>query len=387
MSRPSPPPIQVLLVEDDPGDALLVEEHLARCSIPFSLTHVTTLAAAVEARRSAVDCVLLDLALPDARDLDALNPVLQAFDAPVVVLTGFSDHDLGIAAVAAGAEDYLAKNEVDGALLERSVRYAIERYRTRDTARQLLETELRRQENLRLERGLLPRPLLDDTDLVATTRYRAGGGNRVIGGDFFDTVQRDDGSVRAVIGDVCGHGPDEAALGVNMRIAWRTLVLAEIDDESVLPMLERLLVVERGEDLFVTVCDVTVSADRSRVEYRLAGHPAPLMIEGDSVEEVPDADRGVPLGVIADGRWPTRTREVRSPWRMLMFTDGLFEVRRGAGPERLGVPGIVGLLRDLLPLGPRSDHLDALLETVQRMHGGPLDDDVALVELRATASP
>jgi serine phosphatase RsbU (regulator of sigma subunit) len=387
MSRPSPPPIQVLLVEDDPGDALLVEEHLARCSIPFSLAHVTTVAAAIEARRSVVDCVLLDLALPDARDLDALRPVLDAFDAPVVVLTGFSDHDLGVAAVAAGAEDYLAKNEVDAALLERSVRYAIERYRTRDTARQLLETELRREENLRLERGLLPRPLLDDPGLVATTRYRAGGGNRVLGGDFFDTVERADGSVRAVIGDVCGHGPDEAALGVNMRIAWRTLVLADVEDESVLPMLERLLVVERGEDLFVTVCDVTVSADRQRVEYRLAGHPAPLVIEGDEVEEVADDDRGVPLGVIAAGRWPTRTREVAVPWTFLMFTDGLFEVRRGAGPERLGVDGLTSLLRDLLPLGPRSDHLDALLETVQRMHGGPFDDDVALVQLRATASP
>ena len=289
-----------------------------------------------------VDCVLLDLALPDARDLDALRPVLDSFDAPVVVLTGFSDHDLGVAAVAAGAEDYLAKNEVDPALLERSIRYAIERHRTRDTARQLLETELRREENLRLERGLLPRPLLDDAGSIATTRYRAGGGNRVIGGDFFDTVERADGSVRAVIGDVCGHGPDEAALGVNMRIAWRTLVLAEVDDESVLPMLERLLVVERGEDLFVTVCDATVSADRRRVEYRLAGHPAPLVIEGDTVEEVAGDDRGVPLGVIADGRWPTRTREVSTPWTFLMFTDGLFEGRRGAGPERLGVEGLHG---------------------------------------------
>ncbi len=387
MSLPSPPPIQVLLVEDDLGDAVLVEEHISRCSIAVELTHVTTLAAALEARRVAVDCVLLDLALPDAQDLDALRGVLAAFEAPVVVLTGYSDDERGVAAVAAGAEDYLAKNEVDPALLERSVRYAIERHRNRDTERQLLATELRREENLRLERGLLPRPLLDQSGLIATTRYRAGGGNRVIGGDFFDTVEREDGSVRAVIGDVCGHGPDEAALGVNMRIAWRTLVLAEVDDESVLPMLERLLVVERGEDLFVTVCDVTVSADRRLVEYRLAGHPAPLLIAGETVEEVPDDDRGVPLGVVTDGRWPTRTQTVASPWTFLMFTDGLFEVRRGAGPERLGVDGLIGLVREQLPLGPRSDHLDALLEAVQGTHGGPLDDDVALVELRASGSP
>lgn len=387
MSRPSPPPIQVLLVEDDPGDALLVEEHLSRCSIAISLHHVTTLAAAIEQRKTPIDCVLLDLALPDARDLEALHAVLDAMEAPVVVLTGFSDHELGVAAVAAGAEDYLAKNEVDPALLERSVRYAIERHRTKDTARQLLSTELRREENLRLERGLLPRPLLEDGPVVATTRYRAGGGNRVIGGDFFDTVQQPDGSVRAVIGDVCGHGPDEAALGVNMRIAWRTLVLAEVDDDAVLPMLERLLVVERSEDLYVTVCDVTVSADRRRIDLRLAGHPAPLLITGATVQEVEDDHRGVPLGVMSDAAWPTRAVTVEVPWTLLLFTDGLYEVRSGAGSERLGVDGLVGLLEHLLPLGERSDHLDELLEAVQRSHGGPLDDDVALVELRAIPDP
>ena len=163
----------------------------------MALHHVTSLAEALEAQRIRVDCVLLDLALPDARDLEALTAVLAAFDAPVVVLTGFSDHELGVAAVAAGAEDYLAKNEVDPALLERSVRYAIERHRTKDASRQLFAAELRREENLRLERGLLPRPLLDDPAFTATTRYRAGGGNRVLGGDFFDAVQLPDGSVRA----------------------------------------------------------------------------------------------------------------------------------------------------------------------------------------------
>lgn len=154
MTHPDLPPTQVLLVEDDAGDALLVEEHFARASITVALHRVSSLAQAIEAHRIRVDCVLLDLALPDARDLEALTAVLATFDAPVVVLTGFSDHDLGVAAVAAGAEDYLAKNEVDPALLERSARYAIERHRTKDTARQLFAAELRREENLRLERGL-----------------------------------------------------------------------------------------------------------------------------------------------------------------------------------------------------------------------------------------
>lgn len=384
MTHPELPPIQVLLVEDDAGDALLVEEHFAHSSIAVAIHRVSSLAEAIDARRIRIDCVLLDLALPDARDLEALSAVLDVFDAPVVVLTGFSDHDLGVAAVSAGAEDYLAKNEVDPALLERSVRYAIERHRTKDTARQLFAAELRREENLRLERGLLPRPLLDDENITATTRYRAGGGNRVIGGDFFDAVQLADGSVRAVIGDVCGHGPDEAALGVSLRIAWRTLVLAEADDDTVLPMLERLLLVERNEDLFVTVCDLTIAPDRASARYRLAGHPTPMMINATTVRELPDDNRGVPLGVTTGSTWPSAVLTLGPEWTLLMFTDGLFEVRSGPGSERLGIDGLLRLITSLLPLDGTGEQLDRLLQLVEDSHGGPLDDDVALLQLRSS---
>jgi serine phosphatase RsbU (regulator of sigma subunit) len=385
MTRPELPPIQVLLVEDDAGDALLVEEHFARSSIAVALHRVSSLAQALDSTRIRVDCILLDLALPDARDLEALSAVLEAFDAPVVVLTGFSDHDLGVAAVSAGAEDYLAKNEVDPALLERSVRYAVERHRTKDAARQLFAAELRREENLRLQRGLLPRPLLDNPHISATTRYRAGGGNRVIGGDFFDAVQLPDGSVRAVIGDVCGHGPDEAALGVSLRIAWRTLVLAEAEDDTVLPMLERLLLVERNEDLFVTVFDLTIAPDRRSARYRLAGHPTPMVIEGTSVRELPDAHRGVPIGITTGASWRTATEHFDADWTLLMFTDGLFEVRSGPSSERLGVDGLRTMLTGLAPLDGAGDQLDRLLALVEESHGGPLDDDVALLQLRSSS--
>jgi serine phosphatase RsbU (regulator of sigma subunit) len=381
MTATEAPQVHVLLVEDDAGDALLVEEHFARCSMAVALHPVTSLAEALEAQRIPIDCVLLDLALPDARGLEALTAVLAAFDAPVVVLTGFSDHDLGVAAVAAGAEDYLAKDEVDPALLERSVRYAIERHRAKDASRRLFAAEIRREANLRLQRGLLPRPLLDDPRLTATTRYRPGGSN-VIGGDFFDAVQLADGSVRAIVGDVCGHGPDEAALGVSMRIAWRTLVLAGANDADVLPMLEQLLLVERIEDLFVTVCDLTVAPDRSSVEYRLAGHPSPLLL-GASVRQLPDGERGLPLGIVSGTRWTTHHHAVGDEWTVLMFTDGLFEVRRGEGSERLGLDGLIAMLDGLLTAADDREQLDRLLELVEASHGGPLDDDVAVLALRA----
>ena len=81
-------------------------------------------------------------------------------------------------------------------------------------------------ENARLARGLLPSPLIFDPRLTVATRYRPGGGQLQLGGDFYDLIETPDGWLHALVGDVCGRGPDEAALGVCLRVAWRTMVLA-----------------------------------------------------------------------------------------------------------------------------------------------------------------
>ncbi len=141
-----------------------------------------------------------DLSLPDAEGLDLLRRVLQmAPHAAVLVLTGRTDAAVGIAAVAAGAEDYLIKHEVDGPLLARAIRYALERKRAEESERQLMEAELRSEENARIELGLLPVPLIDDTALHHHTRYRPGRERALLGGDFYDTVQTRDGSVHLMI--------------------------------------------------------------------------------------------------------------------------------------------------------------------------------------------
>src|SRR4051794_30054678 len=133
---------------------------------------------------------------------------------PMLVLTGLSDTARGLEAVAAGAQDYLVKGRVDGELLARSIRYAVERRRA-----ELVQDELRTarhtaEESARLERGLLPRPIVSDSRVRVATGSRPGRARALLGGDFFDVVQTPDGTLHAVIGDVCGHDPDAAALGV-----------------------------------------------------------------------------------------------------------------------------------------------------------------------------
>ena len=374
--------VRVLLVEDDPGDALLVQELLSETDLRVEFDRAMSVAEALPRLHDA-DCVLFDLALPDSFGLDGLRTVLAVdSQAAVIVLTGLADRKLGARAVASGAQDYLIKAEVEPSLLGRSIRYAVERRRADIATRRLLEANLRREANARIQRGLLPRPLLHSQGLEVATVYRPGGGGDILGGDFYDAVELDDGTLRAVIGDVCGHGPDEAALGVCLRIAWRTLVVAGTAHERVLPTLDDVLVAERQHDeTFVTVCDITVSPDRRWATVRLAGHPPPvLLLPEPSVW--PDAKPGPPLGVVPGEAWAAAVIELVDPWSLLLYTDGLIEGRFQQGSERLGIDGLTAYLRenDLETSGWEAS-LEATLAWVEQQNGGPLADDVALMLL------
>ncbi|MDQ1605349.1 MAG: hypothetical protein QOE01_3194 [Actinomycetota bacterium] len=374
---------RVLLVEDDEGDAFLVRELLLDAGSDVTIQRVRSLAEASLELPGEHDCVLLGLGLPDANGLEALGVVLGAApNIAVLVLTGLADEHRGIEAVAAGAQDYLVKGTIDGQLLARAIRYAVERKRADESVRRLYASELRAAENSRLERGLLPEPVVLSGDVEATTRYRPGRHQSLLGGDFYDLVETDDGTVYAVIGDVAGHGPDEAALGVCLRIAWRTLVLAGVEPEAILPGMDAVLVGERDSDeTFATVSMVRVAPDRRSARFWQAGHPLPLLLRGDdTVGRLPDDAAGVALGVVPGTEWTAAEVDLAVGTRVLLFTDGLIEGLDGRGGRgRLGESGLEALLAELL-VGSTSARLaGSLLARVQELNGGELTDDVALL--------
>lgn len=124
--------IQVLLVEDNPGDVRLVREFLGDDGgNEFEVIHVSTVREAVDALRvdaQDIDAVLLDLSLPDESGLNTLRRVVEATStAVVVVMTGGGDEELGLSALREGAQDYLVKEGVTGQNLRRALRFAIGR--------------------------------------------------------------------------------------------------------------------------------------------------------------------------------------------------------------------------------------------------------------------
>jgi DNA-binding response OmpR family regulator len=194
-------PLRLLLVEDDDGDALLVEESLADSGERFETSRVTSVGEAIDVAPGH-DCALVDLGLPDAQGLEAIVRLRERSpDLAIVVLTGLDDRERGTAAVGAGAQDYLVKGQVDGFALVKSVHFAMERRRAERDGVRLLLAQRQQAENDRIARGLLPVLDVDGPHLQAATRYRPGA-DALLGGDFYDAVTRADGTVRAVIGDV-----------------------------------------------------------------------------------------------------------------------------------------------------------------------------------------
>ncbi|WP_082393217.1 PP2C family protein-serine/threonine phosphatase [Nocardia arizonensis] len=382
--RPEP---LVLLVEDDEGDALLVEELVADGAPGLRLIRASSIAeACARLADRRPDCVLLDLNLPDAHGLDALARIHDyAEHVPVVVLTGLDQEQTGLAAVAAGAQDYLVKGRVEPELFGRAIRYAIQRKQTELAAAALRTSQMRAEENARLERGLLPTPLLRGERVIdVVSRYRPGRVRALLGGDFYDVVQHDDGTVHALIGDISGHGPDEAAIGVALRLAWRTLVLSGITGTRQLAVLEEVLLAERtGRRTFATVTTLVLDPARRTASVLRAGHHGMFVFDGAGIDMI-EVPGGPALGFLpGQADWPPQ--EVRMPMGtgLLLFTDGLFEGHIGSGQERLGEAGLLRLARDLSG-HPPAEFVDALIERAEKLaaqHGG-LADDVAVMYLR-----
>ncbi len=379
--------MRVLLVEDDPGDAFLVRELFDEAGAPVTVQAATDLSSALE-QLDGIDCVLLDLGLPDATGLDGLRRLLahSGTRVAVCVLTGLADEHLGMAAVAEGAQDYLVKGRVDGAALTRSVRFAVERRRADENARALAESRLREGEFARLERGLLPKPLVNTTQVGLTTCYRPGRRRALLGGDFYDAVQTGPDQLRLLVGDVCGHGPQEAALGVTLRVAWRALTLAGVPEAELLRTLERVLVTERRtEETFATVATVSVDLSAGRATVYKCGHPPPLLVTGTRVEPV-TGQQGIMLGISTGAVWhPVEVPLPERGWSILTYTDGLIEGRRDGGRTgagRLGLSGLCDLVGRHYQAGRKPGELpDALVRAAEAHNGGPLPDDVAMLLL------
>lgn len=249
----------------------------------------------------------------------------------------------------------------------------------RESQQRAIETE----SNVRLQRGLLPRELDGALAERVTSTYRPGSERALLGGDFADVYEHEDGTIDFVVGDVCGHSPEAAALAVALRSSWSALQPDCPELHRVAARLNAMAFRERSDPLlFVTVLLGRIAAGGARFTGLSAGHPRPLALNDGGVRELA-LPSGLPLGIDTDETWTAETMAIEG-CELLAFTDGLVEGRLAPdASERFGVEQLILAIDRVRAAGDARDKLaPRLLEVAIIAHGGPLPDDVAILHIR-----
>lgn len=395
------PRLKVLLIEDNPGDARLIELMLEGAGEElFELEAVDRLQAGLERlAEGGIHLILLDLSLPDSQGLSTFTQLhARAPWMPIIVLSGLNDTTVAVQAVHDGAQDFLIKGQVDGQLLARAMRYAIERKRMAEQLSRYAE-ELR-SKNAQLEADFnmareiqeifLPHQYPTFPQWVSPEQSALKFSHRylpaaAVGGDFFDIFAITGTTAGVFICDVMGHGMRAALVTAIMRGLVEELMPVAADPGKFLTEINRSLhaILRRTREPFLATAFYMV-ADVASGELRFssAGHPSPVRLrrEAGKLELLRawDPRHGPALGLFERPSYPNCRCPVAPQDVLLLFTDGLYEVdnrqQQEFGQERL----LEALWRHIkLPTGKL---LDAILNDVQRFSSrSEFQDDVCMV--------
>lgn len=222
-----------------------------------------------------------------------------------------------------------------------------------------------------LQRGLLPSPLPHIQGWTVAAMYRPAGAENEVGGDFYDAF-RVSGGWMLVIGDVTGRGAHAASITAIARYTLRTAAVLTDDPLLALRTLNRALLA-RGDATLCSLAAMTLSEDPSEpVRLAVAGHPPPLLIDGESVSEVAGSDPV--LGAFHDSEWSLTRAAIEPGQQLVVITDGITEAR---GPE-----GRFGERRLRAHLGEARTPVLAVQQLEGSLHSfteGRFEDDMAML--------
>jgi PAS domain S-box-containing protein len=237
-----------------------------------------------------------------------------------------------------------------------------------------------------LQAALLPPSLPRIPGLELAARYRAAGEANDVGGDFYDVFGIGRGVWAAAVGDVCGTGPEAAAVTGLVRHALHASAQQSRDPATLLDTANAVLFEEHDEDwerFCSAACAVIRPGPPVRVSLASAGHPPVMAVRADGrVEEI--EGRGLALGLDSRVRLRTRRSVLAAGDLLLLYTDGLTEARDAEG-RFFGETAFLPLLADLAGLSAEAV-VTRLLRAVEEFSAGHLTDDLALLAIRATGS-
>ncbi len=231
---------------------------------------------------------------------------------------------------------------------------------------------------LTLQKALLPSTLRRHPSIDMEVRYRAADVLASVGGDWYDTFEWPDGKIGLMVGDVVGHSIESAATMGRLRAAAAALATQIPPDPGV--FLDALDAFARGPDgtAFATAMCLIVDTNLGTLSYSLAGHPPPIVVDGDGRCGLLDRALSVPLCVGPGGHRPTACITLQPGALVVAYSDGLVERRRE--PITDSIDRLMQRVTQLAnqPVSDIADNLAAAVAT----DGDIADDDVVIACFR-----
>jgi PAS domain S-box-containing protein len=232
-----------------------------------------------------------------------------------------------------------------------------------------------------LQQSLLPAELPDIPGIEAAARFRPTGEGNEVGGDFYDLFESGGRGWTVVMGDVCGKGPDAAAVTALARYTLRAAAMRERLPSRSLGLLNEALLRQRSDRRFCTVAYAYLEplSEGARIGFASGGHPLPLLLRADGSVQ-PVGEPGTLLGVLPDPTFEDRSLALAPGDALVFYTDGVIE---GRGHD-LDEDGLVHLVAACA--GEGADAIAARVEdaAVAAQDGTPRDD-IAVLVLRVAA--
>jgi sigma-B regulation protein RsbU (phosphoserine phosphatase) len=371
------------LIADDQPDVLEALRLLLKGE-GYQTEAVTTPNDVIEALKSRdFDLLLMDLNY--ARDttsgqegLDLLSRV-QAVDSslPIVVMTAWGSVELAVEAMRRGVRDFVLKPWENHRLLS-ILRTQIE------MGHVLRETQMikREQERELVEARTIQRRLLPD-EIPQIEGYQIAGAwrpARTVSGDYFDVLKFSDTTAALCIADVSGKGMPAALLMSNVQAAVHAFASKTISPSELCAKVNRVVSSSTGEDKFITFFYGLVDAAQKTLVYTNAGHNAGVLLRRDG-SMVRLESGGAVLGPFPNWHYKHEEVELRGGDRLLLFTDGVTELRNAVADE-FGEERLIELLAENSELG--ADGLrERIVQTLVDFSGGEFQDDATLLLLCA----
>ena len=362
--------IKILLVEDDEDDYVMTRDLLDDIGNDrFLCTWARSYDEALDKVRShTYDICLFDYRLGARSGIELLREAQSAgCAAPIIMLTGQNDLEIDMEAMKSGAADYLVKGHINGSMLDRSIRYALDRAKT---LRELRESrESLHQANVKLERmieetnedlemarivqlSLLPQSL----DLMPGVKiYPVYQPSKAIGGDLYDVIRVDDHMLALLMFDVAGHGVEAALYAAMAKVTFFRYIKEGARPSDVLYHVNRDLLKIMGKGKYLTAFLGIIDAATFTMTYSGAAHPSPILFHKLTGVTELLAVKGSILGMFDEetdlARYENAVVSLSSGDKLIIFTDGLPE---GLNPQGkpIGKKAIESLFHGLshLPL-------------------------------------